>query len=65
MSNFHVIEITGKFVVKNNREVLAVMDSREAAEFACQQLNYEPGRNPCDAFMRGRWTQRPQKQEAA
>lgn len=57
MSKFHVIELAGKFIVKSDTEVLAVMDSRLAAETACAQLNWEPGRNPCDVFMAGRWSQ--------
>lgn len=65
MSNFRVVKITGKFVVKNDHETLAVMDSRFAAEEACRQLNYEPGRNPCDTFMRGRWTERQERRDAA
>lgn len=66
MTKCRVIPTThGKFAVVSETEVLHEgMASREAAEFCCQQLNYEPGKNPCDVFMQGRWT-RPERKDAA
>lgn len=65
MSKFQVIaKPNGKFVVASVNETFDEMDSREAAQLACDQLNYEPGHNPCDVFYRsGRWT--PRKEKAA
>jgi hypothetical protein len=66
MSKFQVIEVSGKFVVKSDKEVLAVMDSREAAELACAQLNYTPGKNPCETFYHsGRLATRQQGKDVA
>lgn len=68
MTTFRVIPTTnGKFAVVSDNEVLHEgMESRDAAELCCQQLNYNPGKNPCDTFYRsGRWTQKQERSQAA
>lgn len=64
MSKFHVIESEGRFFVKSDTESYE-LSSRQSAEDCCKQLNYEPGRNPCDTFMQGRWTQKQERSQAA
>lgn len=65
MSKFQVIaKPNGKFVVASVNETFDEMDSQAAAQMACDQLNYEPGKNPCDVFMQGRWTERGKEKVA-
>lgn len=64
MSKFKVIEHRGKFFLKSDTEQYpdSGMASREAAQLACDQLNYEPSPRACEtAYNAGRWTKREEQ----